>query len=150
MGRKRKPTGMHLVQGTFRPDRHNTDEPDFGEADIQPFPDMSERAVQIWRREIRPLLQAGVLQQTDRFAFRVFCEAVEEYENAVAEINRIGLLVRDRNNRATRNPFLIIRNMAVQRIEKFGSEFGMTPHARSLVIASAGERGRRRRGLDID
>lgn len=147
-GRKRKPTSMHLVQGTFRPDRHG-DEPDFGRADIQPFPDMGDHAVRIWRREIGPLLDTSVMQQTDRLAFRILCESVAEYEQAVTEIARVGHMVKGTKGFAVRNPWIAVRNQAVQRIQQYSADFGLTPAARARLTGFGGGSGAPR-GFDLD
>jgi len=146
MTRKRKPTHLHLADGTYRPDRH-ADEVDFGEADIQPFADMSKEAVHIWVREIGPLMEVGVLQQTDRLAFRLFCESVAEYEKAVQEIHDSAEIIAGKAGQPVKNPWLSIRNQAVIRIHQFGCEFGMTPSARARLI---GNKNDTPKGWDLD
>lgn len=126
---KKKPVNLHVLQGTYREDRHGS----------LPLPStlpkcpvgMSPGARKHWRRLARLLNQAGIISQIDGLSLRLLAESVDLYLTATAKITANTLVVKTVNGNAVQNPYLPIRNRAWEQIVKLAGNFGLTPADRN-------------------
>jgi len=80
MPQRKKPTSLHVVQGTYQPCRHdgNADtETKVGEPEKPDW--LSDEASREWDKTMAVLSQAGYMAQTDSVALATYCELVSEF-----------------------------------------------------------------------
>jgi len=140
MARPRKPTNLKILQGTYRPDRANPNEPQ-PEICIPEAPEfLSDRALQEWQR-IAPILEKlGLLSQVDKMALAAYCAAVARLWQAEEQLKIEGLTVTNERGRRIKNPLVDVANAAAKQISLFASQFGMSPSTRSSVKAKLPEK----------
>jgi P27 family predicted phage terminase small subunit len=139
-GRKPTPTHLELVRGTARRDRINKAEAKPAKGVLAPPPHLSARAKAAWKAVAPKLRRLGLLTELDDWALAAACEAYADlltarealraagggltYESATPT----GVIVRSR-------PELRMISDADRRFRQWLSEFGLTPAARSRVMA---------------
>ena len=135
-GRKPKPTRMKFVQGTFRKDRANLNEPK-PRSQLPPCPDFLEgRARQEYFRIGRKLERIGVLTEIDDLALIGLCQSWAEYLDATEQARKTGMLVKAPSGYPMLNPYVMLANQALKRVKSFLTEFGMTPSSRTRIHAA--------------
>lgn len=132
MPRPRKPTILHLAQGTYRKDRHGArgeePKPALG---AKPPPWLPPAALEVWARLAPMLTKAGILTEVDGEALGLLCALLVQ----AGEQARGGAL----------DPRLSAELRAWQAC------FGMSPASRSKVHAQRPEpKGKLARFLDPD
>lgn len=148
-GRKNKPTKIKELHGTDRPDRRNTAEPK-PKTQIPPCPrELGGVARKEWRRISKILAQLGLISTLDRATLTAYCSAWETFMEAEMKIRESGKVVMIGAKKIIKkngdvetvggypqqNPWLPIRNKAIEQIRAFCAEFGMSPAARVRVRA---------------
>ncbi len=126
-GRRPKPTALKLIAGNPGKRPINAHEPDAGEADLTPPPELSDAARAHWERLAPMLARSGVLKQSDRDLLATYAEAYAAFVESV------------RNGK--------INVSLVGQIRQMLGEMGMTPAARSRIVADKvpeGSDGKRR------
>jgi hypothetical protein len=115
LGRSRKPTALHLVQGTFNTTRHKAraDEPEVIEPLGGPPQDWPVDGKLLWA-EVADMLPAGVATRSDRLMFETLCRLVAQMREGPAGLS----------------PAL------ATQIRMALAVFGMTPADRSRVTAA--------------
>ncbi len=135
MGRKKKPTNTKVIQGTFRKDRANPNEPAY-KTEIPPAPDhLSKEALIEWGRVSNELHNQGLLSAVDMAALAGYCQSYGRWVDAETQLNAEGLTVETTNGNKIQNPLVGIANQAKEHMRKFLIEFGMTPASRAKVSA---------------
>jgi P27 family predicted phage terminase small subunit len=148
-GRKPKPSHLKLVEGNRGKRKLNTDEPEFELTDIMPPPELDDRAKVEWGRVAHQLQAQGVLTDVDRATLAGYCSAYSTYIAAeqslkkVAEADNVfgGLVVKTSNGTMVQNPLIGIRNTALQTMNRFAVELGMTPSSRTRIKVGDGTKG---------
>ncbi len=149
-GRKPKPTHLRLVLG-------NPGRRPLPEAEPIPPPgrpvvpaELSDAAKQEFGRLCGLLEQMGVLTTVDQALLGAYAAAFGDWLEAEAALRKMGKVVRTPLKKVTRvvdgvttveetggypmpNPFLAIRNKAIDQMYKLGSEFGLSPVARTRI-----------------
>ena len=87
-GRRKKPLQLHIVQGSYRPDRHGP-VPGGEVAALDPPPApvyirRRRRAHQLWREHAPGLAALGVLEPLDAWQLGVWCCLMAEFERSPA------------------------------------------------------------------
>ena len=145
-GRKRKPSKIHLLQGTNRPHRINPSEPEIEPAMLEP-PAHIKGAALIELNRIIPLLFAnGIVTALDLYPIACYCDAVRTYieatealESADGRQRLIALIQKETKDgqkitlKVVKIPLISIRNEAMVIIRSFASEYGLTAASRSRV-----------------
>lgn len=140
MARPRKPTNLKILQGTYRPDRANPNEPQPEICTPEAPEFLSDRALQEWQR-IAPILEKlGLLSQVDKMALAAYCAAVARLWQAEEQLKNEGLTVTNERGRRIKNPLVDVANAATKQISLFASQFGMSPSTRSSVKAKLPEK----------
>jgi P27 family predicted phage terminase small subunit len=159
-GRRPKPLGLHLIDGTLRPDRHgsvqNVPQPQLGIAEAPAF--LGAYAREEWNRVAPELNTMGILAYVDMASLAGYCMAFErmalaeealqaerqrESERREASrakrkpINRYALVSYNAAGSPRQNPLVKIVAEASVEMLKFASEFGMTPAARMKLRGTA-------------
>lgn len=128
MGRPRKPTRLHVLEGTDRPDRDNPAEPKPDPAPKREEPpSWLSKGARPWWRRIRPILvRMQVLTSADTVALGLLCDALAFYVEARARMLDEGM-----------TPELIrATDVWWHRSKVMLTEFGKTPAARAKVSAA--------------
>ena len=140
-GRKKLPTNLKILQGTFRGHRENKNEPR-PDINIPEAPDfLSKEALIEWGRISSQLSRLGLLCEMDMAALALYCQAwgrIVRYEKIVAEK---GELYKTSNGNIQLSPAMWVVNKAYEQAYKFLTEFGMTPASRSKVSVKKSESG---------
>lgn len=135
-GRKKKPTKLKVLHGTFRKDRSNENEPD-PESHIPEAPDhLSKEALIEWGRITNELKKLGLITNIDMVALSIYCQIwgrVVKYEKIVSEK---GELYKTTNGNIQLSPAMWVLNKAIEQSHKFLTEFGLSPASRAKVTAT--------------
>lgn len=118
-GPKPKPTALKLLEGETRTERLNRSEPSFG----RPIPDpprwLKRKAARQKWAELYPIFErAGVFQRSDVDALGKYCQlwAVAQDHTSLNDLIK-----------------------SSRELRQYWGEFGMTPSARSRLVAGDGE-----------
>jgi P27 family predicted phage terminase small subunit len=143
-GRRKKPTALHILQGTDRKDRINENEPkpDYGIPEPAPGRlNAQERA--IYDRLATILNGMAVLTMVDGIALELFAQALYTYYEARKKMKRQPLVITlvDNMGRTTmkKNPWLVVMENARTAVNQYLSRFGLDPSSRAHLKANIGE-----------
>ncbi|WP_368693182.1 phage terminase small subunit P27 family [Paraburkholderia sp. EG286B] len=140
MARPRKPVALHVVEKTFRTNRHGASTREPREVPGPPaWLDATARAE--WRRMARILAGMGVLTPLDRGALAALCMAFSRMTQAeralmhAAERDKVngGMVAHAANGVAFPSPLVGIANRAAALYLKLAREFGLTPASRASI-----------------
>lgn len=134
--RRKKPTKLKLIHGTFRPDRASENEPK-PDPIAPPRPAwVTGRAKEFWERISPRLEKLGLLTELDGDALAMLCDAWADLHHAREYLKKI---------RAQKNPQqkrLRLAQVSVERarhdVRLLMNEFGFTPAARSRMSVEVG------------
>jgi len=143
-GRPRKPSALHILEGTAIAVRMNHNEPvPTISDDLRPPKWLSLESRRIWRWMAPRLLQMRVLTDADRDAFGLGCDAMADYLGYRATIQEHGstyeTTTMQHDTMIRPRPEVAMMADAWRRAERIFSAFGMNPSARSKVKAMAEE-----------
>lgn len=124
---------MHLVDGTFRKDRHDGDYCEPSGVAPKPPPFLNRTAKREWARVVPALERLGILDEVDQSALAVYCQARADYSWAVYRLRREGRVIVGPSGLARTHPAMRVQKEAAEQIRKFAVEFGLTPSARGRL-----------------
>ena len=137
-GRKPKPTAVKKLEGNPGKRKLNTKEPNPGKG----MPDcpawLMPEAKTEWIRLSEKLNQMGVLTEIDRSVFAAYCQSYARWKEAQEHINSEGATYETENGMQRPNPWVAICNTEQRLMMQAASEFGLTPSARSRIMAASG------------
>lgn len=82
-----------------------------------------ERWVALW-----PTLDLGrVDPMTHGDTVASYCQAYDDWREAVEKVSSMGGVVKDQNNRVVANPYVAIRDNAVRKLTEIGRALGIKP-----------------------
>lgn len=113
-GRPPKPTALHILQGTYRKDRHSRDEPIPPPGEVLPPAWLSMEARRLWAEMAPTFIAMGVLTTADVTAFANWMEAQA----------KVVLCLRGN---------LPLSNDTLKLSKEYAIQFGATPAARAKV-----------------
>jgi len=132
-GPKPKPKATHILQGTFRADRHG-DTPDFPLRAPSPPDHLDAIAKKEWKRVVKILLAARVLTQADRSALAAYCVIYSRWVEAEKKVLEYGAVLISKDNKMPyQSPYLNVASRALDQMLRFLVEFGLSPSSRSRV-----------------
>lgn len=152
-GQNRKPTAMKIMEGTFRQDRANVNEPTPKPITFPcpPTMELNEFGIREWERSTRVLIDLGVLTDGDLSALTAMCHQFGEFVYCDREIKEKTYLKEpkeyiidmdpDQRIEYMRTKYLAGRELKKLRKEhldaysKLAQQFGLTPVSRSRVSA---------------
>ncbi len=126
------PTALHIQRGTYRPDRHNPDQPEPDgppemPADLEKRDPITKRAREIWDWRVAELAPEGIVCRRESEMFAMYCMelATWEYWNRKA--------IRSRNDLERVKDYRRIAKAAFDDAKAMGLQFGLTASARHGV-----------------
>lgn len=133
-GRKPKPSSQLKLNGTFRPDRHNADEPtpDVVVPKMPTF--LKGEARKEWKR-ITPLLAAKkCITEWDMTLITAYCFEWGVYVMLCKKLKtEEDYIVTTINGNEIQSPLLNARNRAMKNFKEIATEFGLTPSSRTRL-----------------
>jgi P27 family predicted phage terminase small subunit len=94
-----------------------------------------------WRRLAKKMEALGVLTEVDMAAFAGYCQAYARWKQAEERITDRGLVIRTPSGYPQQGPYISIAQQYLRLMHQFAEQFGLTPAARSRIIAGNGEGG---------
>ena len=138
-GRKPKPTAVKILEGNPGKRKLNEHEPQ-PQRKAPPCPKWLEpEAKKEWRRLAKTLEAMGVLTDADMAAFAGYCQAYARWKEAEERITDRGLVIRTPSGYPQQVPYISIAQQYLKLMQQFAEQFGLTPAARSRIIAGNGE-----------
>jgi len=156
-GRKSKSSHLKLIKGEKNKDRINEKAP-------KPEPKrpscpshLSKEAKKMWRFLAPQLEKMGVLTRIDGSVLASFCQAYGRWVEAERVLNKTGplykqgertktktdkegQLVTERSGgQVTTSPVLWVANKAMDQMNRFGSELGLSPASRERIRVEVGK-----------
>ena len=132
---RRLPKQMHILQGTYRPARHDG-EPEFPAASTKPPKHLTPAARAVWRQEAVPLIETGILTEADVSMMADLCGLTASYRAVMKEIGGRFVVDSAREDGAqVKNPAWQIARDMLQLINSMRLQFGLSPVSRAKVIA---------------
>jgi P27 family predicted phage terminase small subunit len=126
------PTQLRLLHGA-QPSKVNRNEPIPRDGKIEPPEWMSDRAREHFAFYVDELTHMRYGAPVDAHTLAIYCDALDEYERLTHVLAKSGMLVKRANGDVVRNPVLIARRDAAERIMRGAREFGFTPSARAGI-----------------
>jgi P27 family predicted phage terminase small subunit len=132
-GRPPKPKRLHILEGTFRQDRHggNHPSPPAGAPSCPTWLDREARAE--WRRVVPVLDRLGLLAKVDRSAIAAYCTAWAELHWATRTLAKVGRVYTTEGGQVCPRPEVSMQRSALQHIRQFSALFGLDPATRSRI-----------------
>lgn len=135
-GKAPMPTKLRLLSGDPNKDRYNQREPEPREGKLVIPKDVSPEVAKVWRERLPELEAMGLAYPADIDSWRAFCEAVVIHEKASRVLRHEDILVMGLHGTLVRNPAIQIQRDAALTLLRFATHFGLTPSARSSVMAA--------------
>lgn len=142
-GTKPRPTRLKLITGNPGKRPLNRYEPAARASLPAPPAHLTDDALEEWRRVAAELHRLGLLSEIDRTALAAYAQAYGRWVKAERALSRMaekdlltgGLMIRTSNGNAIQNPLVGTANAAAAAMMKYAVELGMTPSARTRIIA---------------
>ena len=100
-------------------------------------PHLNPPAAAEWRRIAKALQQAGVLTTFDRAALAAYCQAWGRWVEAEERLRETPHLVKTPSGYVQQSPWLTIAHKQMELMGRYMVELGLTPAARSRVLAGS-------------
>lgn len=143
MSRNRKPSHLHVVQGTARPSRMNNSEPKPKAKRPRCPAHLSVKAKTAFKNVSDLLEGMGVLTIADGMALELLCHAYAEWRDLDKLVARDGetykTIATSGEEVIKANPAVAMRADAWKRVKSMMAEYGMTAAARTKVSADKPE-----------
>ena len=134
-GRKPKPTALKVLEGNPGKRPLNTKEPK-PKSNAPKCPSWLEaEAKKEWRRMSKQLELMGLLTEVDMAAFAGYCQAYARWKEAEEFISKHGTIVKTPSGYWQQVPQVSIASNYLKIMGKFCEQFGLTPSARSRLVA---------------
>ena len=86
-----------------------------------------------WARVVKELNATNFVDEKDRQALFVYCEAVQEFDYLLKRLAKEDHVAMSANGALYQHPLVGAKNKAAERLIKTAKEFGLTPWARSKM-----------------
>lgn len=135
-GRKPKPTAVKVLEGNPGKRKLNDAEIKLKQDKPPKCPDWLEKeAKEEWKRLAKNLFSLGVLTDLDVTTFASYCQAYARWREAEEFISQHGTLVKTPSGYWQQVPQVSIAHQNQKIMMQAAAEFGLTPSARSRIIA---------------
>lgn len=132
-GRKPKPTAKKKLEGNPGKRKLNEQEPQ----PVVMIPDPPDHfegvALDEWTRITLELQTLRLVSNIDRASLVAYCQAWADYVKACDTVEEEGEVITSEKGGLYQNPWVSIKNSAMDRMVRISSEFGMTPSSRSRL-----------------
>lgn len=134
-GRKPKPTALKTLEGNPGKRQLNVNEPKpLAKAPSCPKW-LDPEAKKEWKRLSKKMEQIGILTEIDMAAFAGYCQAYARWKAAEEFISKHGSIVKTPSGYWQQVPQVSIAQQYMKAMQKFAEQFGLTPAARSRIVA---------------
>ena len=134
-GRKPKPTALKELEGNPGKRQLNINEPKpLAKAPSCPKW-LDPEAKKEWKRLSKKMEQIGILTEIDMAAFAGYCQAYARWKAAEEFISKHGAIVKTPSGYWQQVPQVSIAQQYMKAMQKFAEQFGLTPAARSRIVA---------------
>ena len=135
-----KPTALRLLEGNPARRPLNQNEPQPRKlSQVEPPADLSDEGKAVFRALSKELICCGLMTAVDVEPFYRYVKLLLEYRHADREVGgKYVIPFKDKEGRLAYflpNPWLSIRDKAMDRLLRLEKEFGMTPSSRVRMIA---------------
>ena len=134
-GRKPRPTALKVLEGNPGKRKLNEYEPQPPKKAPSCPAWLEPEAKREWRRLAKQMEAIGILTEIDRAAFAGYCQAYARWKEAEEFISQHGTIVRTPSGYWQTVPQVSTAQTYLKVMHKFATEFGLTPAARSRIIA---------------
>lgn len=138
MTRKKKPTELKMIEGTYRKDRDNPLAPKVTGDLISPPNYFSEAQADVWKYAIENAPK-GLLKKLDISVLEVWVNAYVTYRESYAKVQEMGQVTVSPSGYPIVNPYLSNMNKQAVIMMKASSELGFSPTSRGKVSVSVEE-----------
>ena len=143
-GRKPKPVELHVVAGTFRPDRHSKNAPP-PSSDQPRAPEHFDEAHRRYFDEVVARhAELGLASLTYQHVYEMVAVRrveVDEAAEAIAEHGRVYTTMNKHGEQMVKaNPAVAMRSEALRHLQSLYSELGLTPASRGKVGSTKSEK----------
>lgn len=138
-GRKPKPTAEKVLEGNPGKRSLNTAEPKPEKKAPRCSSWLEDEAKKEWKRMCKQLEQLGILTEIDMAAFAGYCQAYARWKEAEEFITQHGTIVKTSSGYWQQVPQVSIAQTYLKIMNKFCEQFGLTPSARSRIVADTAE-----------
>ena len=136
-GRKPKPTGLKVLEGNPGKRPLNKAEPRTAHK-MPTCPEwLEEEAKAEWNRLCKPMFDMGILTELDMSAFAAYCQSYARWKEAEEFISKHGSIVKTKSGYWQQVPQVSISHQNQKAMMQAAAEFGLTPSARSRLIAGS-------------
>lgn len=138
-GRKPKPTVLHLISNTVKPENARPNEPQPTGDLFTPPDELSAREKAVWIRTI-DRAPPGLLKELDGDILQLYVETWVEREEARAKVKEYGPVVKSPTQGIPiQSPYKAIVNRANDTLKGLISDLGFNPTSRTrIAISGAG------------
>lgn len=135
-----KPTALKILEGNPGGKRLNLNEPQPRRlVEVEPPADLPDEGKRVFSSLSKELIRCGLMTAVDVEAFARYVRLLLEYRKADSEIQgKFVFPVRDKNGQFSYflpNPWVAVRDRALDRLLRLEREFGMTPASRVRMVA---------------
>jgi len=134
-GRKRKPTALKVLEGTFRKDRANLNEPKPAGDLLKAPAHFNKKQQAVWDYAIDNAPK-GLLKKIDLSTLEIWCVACVFYREAADAVEKHGQVCVAPSGYQQTNPYMTNMNRQAQVMLKAAAEMGFTPASRGKVSMS--------------
>lgn len=135
-GRKPKPTAVKVLEGN--PGKRKLNNAEIKPEQTKPpkCPDwLEDEAKAEWKRLAKNLFSLGILTDLDVATFASYCQAYARWKEAEEFISQHGTIVKTPSGYWQQVPQVSIAHQNQKIMMQAAAEFGLTPSARSRIIA---------------
>ena len=132
-----KPTVLEIAEGRPGHRAINRNEPKARNVAPKCPDHLDERARKEWRRMVPILQRMKVLTEADGYSLANLCQTYSTLVTAQEKLSEAGILYKAPSGYIMQSPLLAVVNQCIDTITKLSREFGLTPAARSRIIAPA-------------
>jgi len=137
-GAKPKPTAIRRLDGNPGNRGYNHDEP-VPPTTLPDCPDhLNAEAQAEWDRLAQVLHDMGVVTLIDRAALAAYCQCYGRWVEAEEKLRVTPVLLKTKTGYVQQSPWLSIANRQMELMGRYMTELGLTPAARSRIVAIAG------------
>lgn len=143
-GPPKQPSAIADLKGNPGKRKKNRSEPQPETRDdtLEPPATLPEAAQAQWRMIAPQLSEMGVFTHLDRDALEMYCTAYATWRDAQLQIQQYGPLTKTKAGYVQQSPYMQIANKAFEQMKALMREFGMTPSARTSIVADNPRRPR--------
>lgn len=135
-GRPTKPTALKELAGNPGKRPLNKREPKVSApVNLRVPAGMPDDAAKLWRKLAPQMTASGMLKSTDLHALEMLCLHWAAARRAWKLLDKGGILIKGRQGDPVKNPAQYVWRSEAQAFAKLASEFGLTPAARSRILA---------------